>query len=255
MLIWVHLWTGRHVEGNLVENLNDWPDREQPLDPNLDRVGISGANLGVHGPNRGPVSPDTKGLGLPPFTFNSYLALRRTELYRDAGSDEVSGALRPPEPREQSLAGPMVLSDSVPDSRALAFAPIVDDPAMPTFRPILASFVSEVPNDRNGESYCQNVHSDRAPETHGALADDVEERALDLDFACVTLQMTESRRTCGIDRARADRPRTIGVDLREVRLDNADASAGMIEFPSGNLDQLQRAIWAPEATGTRPGSE
>jgi ABC-type glycerol-3-phosphate transport system substrate-binding protein len=145
ILTFPYIWFGHYVEGDLVEDLNDWFAKADLVDPNYDIDDFIPAILEVYGRYRTGFFKDPDALWSVPYKFDIYLAQYRTDLFEEAGIVDANGKAKPPATWEELLKDAEILAKKFPDMKPVVFPLAVDDPMVATFVPLIASYGGEVP--------------------------------------------------------------------------------------------------------------
>ena len=145
ILTWPYIWTGQYVEGDMVENLNDWLAKKDLVDPNYDLADFVPAILEVYGRYKTGFFKDPDALWSVPYKFDIYLAQYRKDLFKEAGLVDEKGEAKPPETWDELLAALKKIAEKHPEMKPVAFPLAVDDPMVSTFLPIFASYGGTFP--------------------------------------------------------------------------------------------------------------
>jgi len=145
VLSWPYIWTGHYVEGDMIENLNDWFAKEDLVDPNYDMDDFIPAVLEVYGRYKVGFFQDPDALWSVPYKFDIYLAQYRTDLFEQAGIVDANGRAKPPETWEELLADAKILAKKFPDIKPVVIPLAVDDPMVATFLPIICAYGGNIP--------------------------------------------------------------------------------------------------------------
>jgi len=139
VLSWPYTWAGHYVEGGLIVKLNDYM-KSDLADPAFGMDDIPAAAQDVYGHYKMSTSPDVNGLWALPYKFDIYMAMYRTDLFKEAGIVDAAGNAKPPDSYDELLAAAEKLRAKFPDIIPVAFPLAVDDPMVATFLPIYASY-------------------------------------------------------------------------------------------------------------------
>ena len=145
ILTWPYIWFGHYVEGEMVENLNDWFANKDLADPNYGMEDIIPAILDVYGRYKTGFFKDPNALWSVPYKFDIYLAQYRTDLFKQAGIVDKNGNAKPPATWDELLADAKILAKKFPNMKPVVFPIAVDDPMVATFVPLIASYGGDVP--------------------------------------------------------------------------------------------------------------
>jgi len=145
ILTWPYIWFGHYVEGEMVENLNDWFANKDLADPNYGMDDIIPAILDVYGRYKTGFFKDPNALWSVPYKFDIYLAQYRTDLFKQAGIVDKNGNAKPPATWDELLADAKILAKKFPNMKPVVFPIAVDDPMVATFVPLIASYGGDVP--------------------------------------------------------------------------------------------------------------
>ena len=145
ILTFPYIWFGHYVEGDLVEDLNEWFAKKDLIDPKYDIDDFIPAILEVYGRYRTGFYSKPDALWSVPYKFDIYLAQYRTDLFEQAGIVDANGKAKPPATWEELLADAKILAKKFPDMKPVVFPLAVDDPMVATFVPLIASYGGDVP--------------------------------------------------------------------------------------------------------------
>jgi multiple sugar transport system substrate-binding protein len=145
VLTWPYIWFGHYVEGDMVENLNDWFANKDLVDPNYGMDDFIPAILDVYGRYKTGFFKDPNALWSVPYKFDIYLAQYRTDLFKQAGIVDKNGNAKPPATWDELLADAKILAKKFPKMKPVVFPIAVDDPMVATFVPLIASYGGDVP--------------------------------------------------------------------------------------------------------------
>ena len=153
-----YIWFGHYVEGDLVENLNDWFAMTDLVDPNYGMDDWIPAILETYGRYKTGFYTDPDALWSVPYKFDIYLAQYRTDLFEEAGIVDSSGKAKPPETWEELLDDAKILAKAFPDMKPVVFPLAVDDPMVATYVPIIASYGGDIPMPWYDENLYPKFH-------------------------------------------------------------------------------------------------
>ncbi|HEB30722.1 MAG TPA: extracellular solute-binding protein [Spirochaetes bacterium] len=158
ILTFPYIWFGHYVEGEMVEDLNDWFAKTELVDPNYGMDDWIPAILETYGRYKTGFFKDPDALWSVPYKFDIYLAQYRTDMFEEAGIVDSSGKAKPPETWEELLADAKILAKKFPDIKPVVFPLSVDDPMVATFLPVLASYGGEIPMPWYDENLYPKFH-------------------------------------------------------------------------------------------------
>ncbi|MBD3309337.1 extracellular solute-binding protein [candidate division KSB3 bacterium] len=194
ILTWPYIWTGQYVEGDLIEDLNDWFAKDDLVDPNYDIDDFIPAVLEVYGRYKVGFFTDPDALWSVPYKFDIYLAQYRTDLFEQAGIVDDDGNAKPPATWEELLEDAKILAEKFPDMKPVTIPLAVDDPMVATFLPILCAYGGDVPMPWFDENLYPTFHGPEgvaAIKALKALMPYMPPDVLNFDYDKVNTQMAQ----------------------------------------------------------------
>lgn len=145
ILTWPYIWTGHYVEGDMVENLNDWFAKAELVDADYGLDDFVPAVLDAYGRYRTGFFKDPDALWSVPYKFDIYLAFYRTDLFKEIGMVDEKGEAKPPATWEELATAAEQIKAKHPEITPIVFPLAVDDPMVSTFLPVFVSYGGTVP--------------------------------------------------------------------------------------------------------------
>jgi len=202
LLTWAYLWMGQYVEGDMIENLNDWFAKKDLVDPNYDLNDFVPAILEAYGRYKTGFAKDPSALWSVPYKFDIYLSQYRKDLFKEAGIVDAKGEAKPPATWDELLADMKLIAAKHPEMKPAAFPLAVDDPMVSTFLPIFASYGGTLPlpwYDANLYPQVQGEAGVKAAEALKALLPYMPKDALSMDFDMVNAYMAQGMGAYGMN--------------------------------------------------------
>ena len=202
IVTWPYLWTGHYVEGDMVENLNEWFAKTDLVDPDYDLPDIVPAVLDAYGRYRTGFFKDPDALWAVPYKFDIYLAFYRTDLFKEAGIVDEKGEAKPPATWEELKKDAEILAKKNPDMKPVAIPLAVDDPMVSTFLPVFVAYGGKAPMPWFDENLFPKFQGPEAVAAITALKDllpYMPADALDMDFDKVNAQVAQGMAAYGLN--------------------------------------------------------
>ena len=202
ILTWPYVWFGHYVEGDMVENLNDWFAKEDLIDADYDLEDFVPAILEAYGRYTTGFYTDPDALWSVPYKFDVYLAFYRPDVWVEAGIVDEDGNAKLPETWEELAEHAKIISEKVPDIVPLAIPLIIDDPTVSTFLPIFVSYGGEPPMPWFDENLYPAFYGEEAVNAVNALKDlmpYMPADALEMDYDSVNAFMAQGEAAYGLN--------------------------------------------------------
>ena len=226
VLTWPYVWFGHYVEGEMVENLDEWFAKTDLVDPNYDIEDFVPAILTAYGKYQTGFTPDPNILWSVPYKFDVYLGFYRKDLFEQAGIVDANGKAKPPATYEELLADAKILKEKFPDITPVALPLVVDDCTVSTFLPIYVAYGGKSPMpwfDENLYPTFQGPEAVAAVNALKALMPYMPTDALDMDYDKVNAFMAQGQAAYGqnwnaylpvlLDKEKSKIYDTVGFDL------------------------------------------